>query len=348
MTAGRTLSLLRLALAAVVLPPVVAVAAPAAPAGSGVLAGTGAAPVTHVVAVSVDGLNPRALRRLGPARTPTFHRLLAEGAATLNARTAVEATKTLPNHTTMLTGRRVRRSGGGHGISMNSDPQTTIHRRAGGYVSSVFDVVHDHGGSTALYAGKPKFGLYTRTWRRHGAGGSKLDTYVHHPRPGRLTRALVRQLADDPATFSFLHLATPDTAGHAHGFMGTRYLAAVARADAQLGLVLDAIERSPRLRGRTVLLVTADHGGKRGHADPSRLANYRIPFFAWGPGVSPGRGLYAINEHFRSPRRERVGYRRARQPVRNGLIANLSTGLLGLPAVPGSTIDPLQQLTVTD
>jgi hypothetical protein len=33
----------------------------------------------------------------------------------------------------------------------------------------VFDVVHDHGGRTALYAAKPKFRMFARTWNAHGA-----------------------------------------------------------------------------------------------------------------------------------------------------------------------------------
>ena len=47
--------------------------------------------------------------RLGAAGAPTFHRLLDEGAGTLNARTEYEQTVTLPNHTGMMTGRRIDR-----------------------------------------------------------------------------------------------------------------------------------------------------------------------------------------------------------------------------------------------
>ena len=39
--------------------------------------------VEHVVLVSVDGLNPAAITQLGPSGAPTFYRLLAEGASTL-------------------------------------------------------------------------------------------------------------------------------------------------------------------------------------------------------------------------------------------------------------------------
>ena len=52
-------------------------------------------PVNRVVAISVDGLNPAAITKLGRAKTPNFHRLMREGAYTLNARTAYEKTKTL-------------------------------------------------------------------------------------------------------------------------------------------------------------------------------------------------------------------------------------------------------------
>jgi hypothetical protein len=143
-------------------------------------------PIDHVIAISIDGLNPRAIKELGKSRTPAFHRLIREGASTLNARTVREKTTTTPNHTTMLTGRRVDAKHGGHGYTENFDNVSTIHQAAGHYVTSVFDVVHDHGGSTAFFGAKSKFRLYKRTWNTHGApdrvgrnnGRAKID---HRP-----------------------------------------------------------------------------------------------------------------------------------------------------------------------
>src|SRR5918998_4993950 len=63
--------------------------------------------VDSVLAISIDGLNPAALRRLGRTGTPHIHELMRTGASTLNARTEHELTLTLPNHTGMVTGRRV-------------------------------------------------------------------------------------------------------------------------------------------------------------------------------------------------------------------------------------------------
>ncbi|MDP3893571.1 alkaline phosphatase family protein, partial [Nocardioides sp.] len=304
--------------------------------------------------VSVDGLNPKALKRLGPARTPTFHRLMRQGAFTLNARTVYEATLTLPNHASMLSGRRVLARKGGHGLTRNVDVGGTVHRTAGEYVASVFDVVHDHGGSTSLYAGKDKFLLFERTWNRQGApdttgaddGRAKIDRFTWRVRDRALVKRFASEMRSAPSTFSFLHLARPDVVGHRAGFMSGAYLRAVEQTDRRLARVMRTIE-SPAMAGRTTLLVTADHGGKRSHLDPTKRYAYTVPFFAWGPGVPAGAGLYGMNPAFKSPGRKRVGYARSRQPIRNGLVVNLSTGLLGLPAVSGSTLDPQQRFSVT-
>src|SRR5688572_7462226 len=76
---------------------------------------------TKVVVVTLDGLGSHVVRRLGPDGMPTLHRLMAEGASTLNARTARELTLTLPNHTGIVTGRRVDADRGGHGVSWNDE-----------------------------------------------------------------------------------------------------------------------------------------------------------------------------------------------------------------------------------
>ena len=44
--------------------------------------------VSQVVVISLDGLTPRAMNRLGEPGTPVLHRMMRDGASTLNARTA--------------------------------------------------------------------------------------------------------------------------------------------------------------------------------------------------------------------------------------------------------------------
>ena len=311
-------------------------------------------PIDHVIAISIDGLNPRAIEELGRSRTPAFHRLMREGAFTLNARTVRERTSTTPNHTAMLTGRRVDAKHGGHGYTENFDNGSTIHKAAGHYVASVFDVVHDHGGSTAFFGAKSKLRLYKRTWNTHGAqdrvgrndGRAKIDRFTIDRNNTRLVSKITAELRRNPRDFTFVHLSLPDRAGHASGFMGPQYLDAVRRTDRLLGRILDTVAGRPDLRRHTLVILTADHGGRgAAHYGASKPQNFRIPFMAWGPGVAAGRNLYGLSPSFRSPGGNRTSYH-GKQPIRNGDLANLATDALDLPRVPGSEFDSPRALNI--
>ena len=325
---------------------------PLAPAGSST-AGSPDDLVQQVVVISVDGLNPAAIRKLRRDGTPAVHKMMRRGAWTLNARTEVGLTTTLPNHTGMLTGRRIEGTRGHH-VDLNTDPGGSIHRRAGHYVSSVFDVVHNHGGSTRLYAMKDKFVLFDRSWNaRHGApdrsgandGRDKIDHFVIGS-ADKLTDTLVRRLRRSPDRLSFLHLAHPDVAGHKHGFMSAAYLRAVRRADHQVGRILRSVQASPRLRRHTTVILTADHGGRGSHhANPASRHNYTVPFLVWGASVARGRGLYSLNPDRLRPSTGRPG-NSGKQPVRNAEVANLVSDLLDIPRVPGSKFDRAMDLDV--
>ena len=308
-----------------------------------------------MVAISVDGLNPDAIRELGPERAPSFHRLLDDGAGTLNARTAVEMSVTLPNHTGMLTGRRIERKSGHH-IDFNEDNHSDVHTEAGAYRASLFDVVHDRGGRTALYASKEKFALFDRSWDGdHGAadhvgrdhGRDKIDRFVEAT-PERLSVKVARQLTRSPYEASFVHLSSPDRAGHAYGWMSPKYLAAVERTDRRIGAIMDAAASTPYLRERVVLAVTADHGGAPGakeHSDATDPRNYTVPFLAWGAGVEQGADLYELNEERVEPHADRPGYK-SEPPIRNTDLASLVTTLLGHRAVPGGLLPGTEPLRV--
>lgn len=280
-----------------------------------------------VLAISVDGLNPDALRRLGPDGAPAIWRLLDEGLATLDARTSYEKTVTLPNHVGMVTGRGVDPAAGGHGVTWNSEiPGRTVQGAAGEPVDSIFTNVHEAGGSTAVFAGKSKFRLFEDSWP------DAVDDLVVDTRLDTLLDSAVAALADDGPTFTFVHVLEPDATGHRDGFMSADYLRAVQRADAAVGRLLDAIGPG------TVVILTADHGGLgAGHSDQTKAADYTVPFVVWGPGVAPG-DLYDASPDLADPGTARPTYDGA-QPVRNCDLADVASSVLLLDAVPGSTCD---------
>lgn len=302
--------------------------------------------VTKVVVVSIDGLMPRAIRELGREGTPNLHRLMDEGASTLNARTERELTITLPNHTGMVTGRRVAAARGGHGVTWNderTDP-ATVQEAAGEDVSSVFRVVDSGTRDTALFASKTKFSLFERSW------DAAVDKYRYRADNATLMRLARRDLVDhDHRAFSFVHLSKPDEVGHTSGWMSSDYLHAVTLVDGLLGDLMATIENHPqKLGAHTVLIVTADHGGSGlTHDEADQLRNYRVPFLVWGEGVGAGADLYDLNDDYADPGRRRTRYSDDKQPVRNGAVANLVTDLLGLGPVPDSEHDAGQDLDVT-
>jgi predicted AlkP superfamily pyrophosphatase or phosphodiesterase len=328
-----------------------------------ILSAAGAAaqpgPVQHVIHISVDGLRPDAVTLQGPDDLPNFYRLRAEGAFTDNARTDADYSITLPNHMAQLTGRAVLGDGGHHWTD-NTDPEPgeTLHSRRGTYVTSVFDVVHDHGLRTGAYTSKSKFVLLDRSYdSEHGApdvtgaddGRDKIDAFVYESDTDDLVERFVADLAEDPPAYAFLHLRDPDTSGHRWGWRLSGwhpYMRSVRKVDDLLGEVLATIDESPHLKGNTVVVLTADHGGSgHGHGD-DEPEHYTVPFYVWGADV-PAGDLYALNADLRrDPGVDQLGFDAPVQPIRNGGVANLAVGLLGLDPVPGSTINVARRMRI--
>jgi hypothetical protein len=113
-----------------------------------------------------------------------------------------------------------------------------------------------------------------------------------------------------------------------------------------LGAILDLAEQDPALKGRTVIILTADHGGKGfDHSNNTDPYDYTIPFGVWGAGIKGGTDLYVVSAKTRTdPGAGRPNYKAAGQPIRNSEVGNLALQLLGLGPIPGSTINSKQDL----
>ena len=322
----------------------------------------------YVIHISVDGLSATLLQPLIANDTNGDYaglaRFVAEGATTFAARSDYTHTITLPNHTSMLTGRPVSQPTGApntvhHGYTNNVDPAPGVTLHNGGnpnltYVASAFDVAHDHGLRTAHYASKSKFVLFERSYdAAHGApdatapddGTDKIDTYFQST-PGATHAALLAGMSANHFQYVFVHYSNPDDAGHANGWGSTQWNQAVRTVSGYLEDLFALVEGDPVLDGHTLILLSADHGGTgNDHSTATLAANYTIPFFAWGDGVAPGTDLYALNPVTRlHPGTGRPSYTAPVQPIRNGDGANLALAALSLPPVPGSTIGSAQDL----
>jgi hypothetical protein len=321
--------------------------------------------IQYVIHISVDGLRPDAITNLGQTGAPNFYRMRTQGAFTDNARTDYDYTITLPSHATQLTSWPVSGAAGHHWTG-NGDPSPgqTLATGQGSYVAGVYDVAHDSGLRTGLYASKTKFSLFRDSWNAtHGAadatgpdnGKNKIDTYVNNNNTVTLVNILVADMKAAPFNYVFLHLTDPDTTGHAKGWdprVGSAYSQTIRAMDSRLGSLFDMIDKTPVLKGKTAIILTADHGGglagvEKDHSDPSRLNDYRVPFYVWGPGVKAGADLYALNAKTRkNPGDGRPPITDAIQPIRNGEAGNLALQWLGLGPIPGSTFNAAQNLEV--
>ena len=77
------------------------------------------------------------------------------------------------------------------------------------------------------------------------------------------------------------------------------YLASISFADAKLGQILDALDKSPHAKN-TIIVLWSDHGwhlGEKDHWHKSTLWEEatRIPFIVSGPGIPPGRCDRPVN-----------------------------------------------------
>lgn len=228
----------------------------------------------HVLLVSIDGLRPDAISLFGAS---TLTRLMSEGSYTLDART-ISPSRTLPSHTSMLTGELPDR----HGVLWND-----VLGAAADAVDlpTVFGVARAQGYNTAAFFSKAKF--------QHLQQPGTLD---YSQAPGgwfgrwgsrRTVRDVEKHLVTAKPNLLFVHLPDPDRAGHDDGWMSASYGRAVRSADAAVGRLLVAAGAAYG-EGNFTVIVTADHGGHgfdHGSDDPRDVA---IPWIAWGRGVRSG------------------------------------------------------------
>jgi len=222
----------------------------------------------RVLLVSCDGLRPDAIPM---GTTPVMQRLMDSGSYQLTASAELPPV-TLPNHTSMVTGRSVPH----HGVFFNVGMTGRVSSQ------TIFDVAKAANLSVGFFANKGKLSFLCEE--------GSVDAWRIVGGVDELTTEVVNAVGAMDLRLMFVHFGEPDGAGHREGWMSEPYLTQIGRVDAALGRILDALEAKGVL-DETLVIVTADHGGH----DKTHFLNIpedrRIPFILNGPGIAEGRVL---------------------------------------------------------
>lgn len=235
----------------------------------------------YVVVVGFDGLSPRGIAE---ATTPTFDRLLAAGAHTMQAR-AVMPTSSSSNWGSMIMGVGPEQ----HGITSNDwqpDKFTIapVRRGPAGFSETMFSV---------LRRARPEAHIAVfHDWKDFGRLVEPgVANHLSHEMGPRLTMSkAVQHFREHKPQLLFVHLDHIDTAGHRAGWHTPVYREAVELADRLTGDLLSAVEEAGLL-GETAFLLTADHGGVGTSHGGETMDELLIPWLVSGKGVAKGRVL---------------------------------------------------------
>lgn len=264
-----------------------------------------------------------------------------------------------------------------HGFSANFPAAGESVHKLGtaplAYKFSTFDMAHDRGLSTAIIAGKTRLNLYVDSYSASlGAADilgddnlrNKVD-FANVTNAGNAASLLVIRdavLAQINASnlrrYSLVHFTDADTGspggGHTVSWNSSAWIEQGTKVvDGYLDSILSAIDASDSYKGRTAIIVTADHGGGtasgtgNSHTDASAVYNINIPLFLWGPGIPGNTDAYALFKN-RTPPEPAARPNSAPgtpQPLRNTDTANIAMTLLGTPAVTGSYFRPEMEYT---
>lgn len=243
----------------------------------------------HVFIISIDGGKPAAIEE---SQMPVLQKAVAEGAHTWVANT-IFPSKTLPSHTSMLTGVGPDK----HHILWNDwEPkQGLVH------VTTIFSEAKKAGLSTAMFVGKEKFRhlLLPETVDEFdynkAESGVVMKSTTGESKLEKEGTVFAETVARDAAAYivkkkpslCFIHFSDPDVVGHQYGWESPEQIKSLATVDAALGEIFKAI-RKAGIADQSVVIVSADHGGhKRAHGT-NMPDDMHIPWIVWGKGVKKG------------------------------------------------------------
>lgn len=230
--------------------------------------------IEHIVLISIDGLRPDAINM---DNASNLYQLTQTGLYYPKAST-IQRSVTLPGHISLLTGLDSKQ----HHITENN--------LLPGYLDfpTILQIVKSQGHKTAALYAKTKLGfLFPPDSVDYIYGPGQNDIDYHHTDANGLATEFVRVWSKQAYRLTFIHIREPDRYGHKYGWMSDEYLnQSVPLADQAIGKIVNTIKSSPQA-ATTLLIITADHGGKDKKHWYHRPEDLTIPWIASHPQLAP-------------------------------------------------------------
>jgi predicted AlkP superfamily pyrophosphatase or phosphodiesterase len=246
-----------------------------------------AAPAEHVLVIGCDGFGSLGFT---PSNTPVLHRLMAEGSYTLHAR-GVMPTSSSPNWASIIMGAGPEQ----HGVTSNDwetnkfeIPPTTTG--TGTMFPTIFGVLRQQRPQSYIAC--------VHDWDGFGRlmEPTAMDLLENVKGSTNTARRACEVILKHKPTFLFVHFDDVDHAGHESGWKTPEYFHAVDQVDSLIGDLLAALNTAG-IRDKTVVLMTADHGGKGKHHGEPSMEELEIPVIVAGPGIRQGEITKPVNTY---------------------------------------------------
>ncbi len=263
---------------------------------------TAQAPVIdHVIVIGIDGMSPDGIHK---AETPTIDSILKVAAYTWNCK-AVLPTSSSPNWASMIMGAGPDK----HGVTSNA---WQLHKqtielecegtKGNGKPSGMWPTIFGE-----LRRQKPDANIacfndwlaFNRLFEK-GVVNRQRDANLLQAASNKghkgITRMASNYFKNKKPSLMFVHLDQVDHAGHHDGHGTQAYYDAVSVADQMIKKIIDAVKASG-VAERTVILITADHGGiGHGHGG-NTPEEVNVPWILTGPSVANGELRVHVNTY---------------------------------------------------
>lgn len=334
---------------------------------------------TLVFHISIDGLTPSTIIKLGRDKLPNLYKIRDHGIFTDNGRTDYWYTTTLQNHTSMFTSRPSnpvtisQRTFPGHNVSFNSFNSLStdgsgkdIHQINNNYVKSVFDMLKQHGLRSAIYVGKSKLSFFDESYDEKRDNIDEIDIYFYDGQykkepdtdgPIKIVKEVEKAVVNNNlCDYNFIHFKGTDTVGHKYGWNTDQYDKSLMAIDQDLGYLMSLLEKINQKK--IFIVLTSDHGGGGdlysvigyicGHCQPNFPLNFTIPFYVLRLNHTfPVKDLYKFNKTRIEPKHNiNPPYSDLAIPIRNGDCANFILYLFNKPPIENSFINKSQDLRI--